>query len=280
MEPLLRAARRKHGRHLLDVWLSILAVVHAGNGTAPVDLHVLAEAAACTDDQARAALLLFSGTRFQWLEVVAGDPAVDGHLTLNVVGWEQRFNVRGRQRMAEYRQRLKAQAEPGLALDMDAQDVEVVDAELVDDDDVVIRQGHVIKIPWDDLIAHWNQQVAAQGAIECMGAGKLLRKYLRARWCEEWGHTDEQRWATFERLCDLATRSPWLLGRVRARDGGVFRASLIWICKPENCEKVLAGVYVRDQAGRLSALASFAAGAQAPQAPGQADPQAQAQPLL
>lgn len=94
----------------------------------------------------------------------------------------------------------------------------------------------------DQILAAWNEVAVPAGAQAAKFINPAIAKKLNAR-VKEVGGFDK-----FVEILGTIPDSPFLTGKVKARDGGhPFRASLTWIAGPENFAKVVNGNYVDEK---------------------------------
>jgi hypothetical protein len=83
----------------------------------------------------------------------------------------------------------------------------------------------------------------------------VVAKPLRVRWREDPRRHDLDWWVRLFRY--IRESCPFLIGQANATNGREpFVLSLIWLVKPTNFEKVIAGEYDRKKAARAAAFAA------------------------
>jgi hypothetical protein len=84
---------------------------------------------------------------------------------------------------------------------------------------------------------------------------EVVAKPLRTRWREDPKRQDLDWWLRLFRY--IRESCPFLIGQANATNGREpFVLSLIWLVKPTNFEKVIAGEYDRKKAARAAAFAA------------------------
>lgn len=93
--------------------------------------------------------------------------------------------------------------------------------------------------PYADIVALWNEKMPELPQVKKMG--DPLKKKIRARWN---GDKEAQTMGFWAGFLDYIRESDFLMGRTEKP----FRASLDWICGPENWGKVYNGNYENPKA--------------------------------
>lgn len=102
--------------------------------------------------------------------------------------------------------------------------------------------------PHTDIIAAYHELLPELPAVKTWEGQR--QKHLQARWRERWKagkyRTQGEGVAYWHRLfAHVSANCDWLMGRISAKDGKSFRASLAWMVMPENFAKLIEGKYDR-----------------------------------
>lgn len=92
-------------------------------------------------------------------------------------------------------------------------------------------------VPFEEILNLYHQSLPE--LPRCIKLTKQRKGYIRQRWQEDFPDLDS--WETF---FGYVRQSKFLMGKAPPRNGGEpFRATLDWLCKPENCVKVVEKKY-------------------------------------
>jgi hypothetical protein len=95
-----------------------------------------------------------------------------------------------------------------------------------------------VQVPFEKIRELWNTTLCPPLPV-CQKLTSTRRGYIRQRWLD--GLPDLENWQNF---FDWIAQSDFLMGRSPATNGRPpFRASLEWVCRPENYAKILEGRY-------------------------------------
>lgn len=92
-------------------------------------------------------------------------------------------------------------------------------------------------VPFTEIVSLYHETLPE--LPKCVKLTKQRRGHIRQRWLEDLPALEE-----WKKYFELVKRSRFLMGKAPPRNGSPpFRATLDWLCKSENCVKVVEGKY-------------------------------------
>ena len=238
------------------VWITMLVMADR-HGLVMASIPGLADAAKVSIDQCLEALTVLSSpdkySRTKEYEGRRIDDVDGGWLLLNFEKFRARKDdeeqrIRTADRVRRHRQKLAEQDKNGLVTEnvtvtprnpiAEASSSATPEADSFTKKTTPLVETHVsTAVPFEEILNLYHQSLPE--LPRCIKLTKQRKGYIRQRWQEDFPDLDS--WGTF---FGYVRQSKFLMGKAPPRNGGEpFRATLDWLCKPENCVKVVEKKY-------------------------------------